>query len=930
ILWYCLSGFVAIELKRLYLRTTHVQSAETSTSSVFSWLQQRQVNFTIICHPILCQSTVMVEPLMYLPFETFVDTGFWHLLAKKKLDEYRLSEGPFGISAEFSNTLAAGLTPRVSVDISAFPDNAVKRITGPAYRIQGKMTTFNSLDEFKNFEKQPFINKCGQAMFKVALEDNEYLRDPEKLMDFQLLTYCDLKHYKFYFWFAYPAVISDPQPVLLGSRLLDEEFSESALTKLLVAYDLWRQEHRSAFFAIKAEKSMNGSTDFHIVSCAGMRLDDPHIYLAFCDPSTHGCYPGWPLRNMLFALSATLVQDKQRLRVVCFRERFYQGQRSCNHSLVLQVELCAVKSSSFTQFVGWEKCDNQLKPRFVNLSASMDPLRLSESAIDLNLKLMKWRLVPDLRLETVRETKCLLIGAGTLGCNVSRQLLAWGVRHITFVDNANVSLSNPVRQSLFVFEDTKNGGSPKASAAAHALLKISPGVTTEGFQLSIPMPGHPVSNRSNGTATSEVLPNKLGLPITDLKLPPRVLDSYIACSRLSELISYHDVVFLLTDTRESRWLPTLLANVHGKLVINAALGFDTYLVMRHGRAPPGVSPGIYKKQTHTTTSPTTEGDTSVHIPPKPSVDGGNLGCYFCNDVVGPTNSTQNRSLDQQCTVTRPGVSLIASALAVELLVNVLQHPKGPEAPAATSIDALNGNPSPVHSSFGLVPHQIRGFLPYFGNVLPATSAFSHCSGCSQAVLDAYQMDGFRFLLRVFDDADYLELVCGLKQLHQQTESNDVIALSQWSSLKKLRVAIQRQTTNVSDVTCQRCLEKGHWTFQCKGKRKYLERESYTCKLGKKLESIQQKKARSKASRHRQSSSSSSTSSSSDQSSTESSDSSDTETFASNGSSSSQSDSDDDSASSGTESSDSASENSGSETNSEDSGPKSEKKRKSKT
>jgi ubiquitin-like modifier-activating enzyme ATG7 len=120
------------------------------------------------------------------------------------------------------------------------------------------------------------------------------------------------------------------------------------------------------------------------------------------------------------------------------------------------------------------------------------------------LSLMRWRLLPQLDLSSIKSLRCLLFGAGTLGCNVARCLLVcgqhmdtlylhmvqgWGVRHITFIDSGRVSLSNPVRQSLFTMAQAR-AGVHKAVAAADSLRAVFPGVRAYAHVLQVPMPGH--------------------------------------------------------------------------------------------------------------------------------------------------------------------------------------------------------------------------------------------------------------------------------------------------------------------------------------------------------------------------------------------------------------------------------------------------------
>ncbi|EDL33600.1 zinc finger, CCHC domain containing 10, isoform CRA_b [Mus musculus] len=48
------------------------------------------------------------------------------------------------------------------------------------------------------------------------------------------------------------------------------------------------------------------------------------------------------------------------------------------------------------------------------------------------------------------------------------------------------------------------------------------------------------------------------------------------------------------------------------------------------------------------------------------------------------------------------------------------------------------------------------------------------------------------------------------------------------------IARRKAEANKQHVRCQKCLEFGHWTYECKGKRKYLHRPSRTAELKKAL------------------------------------------------------------------------------------------------
>ncbi|EME81177.1 uncharacterized protein MYCFIDRAFT_49286 [Pseudocercospora fijiensis CIRAD86] len=675
----------------------------------------------------------MLQALQYAPWTSDIELAFYSALASLKINHDKLDSSARKVRGlyEINHKDAPERSMRMQIHGTALTTDETPQ---NYYRAEGTIKNFNTIEEFRQVDKSAHIEKAGRMIWD-AICDGTIYSCPSLLAHFSAVCYADLKKYKFTYHFAYPAVHSDPPWRLLAPYNNPDaaiKKLESKETTLLVdAVQTWRYgvdaRQHGFFLAKRLRKEQTRSSSLSELGFLwwvgslssyetgffdNARPEDR--FVCFADPSTFPSNPGWMLRNLL-----VLVRQRWHLdsvQVICYRDTHIR--RDTPTSLDLPIRPPPAKALQFPKVTGWERGEqNKVTSRTVDLAAYMDPSRLADQAVDLNLKLIKWRISPSIDLDTIKNTKCLLLGAGTLGAYVARNLMGWGVRKITFVDNGRVSYSNPVRQPLYDFKDCQNGGVWKAQRAADVLSEIYPGVDSEGVVINVPMAGHPIVGDES-----------------------KIERQY---EHLKRLINAHDAIFLLMDSRESRWLPTVMGKATGKIVINAALGFDTYMVMRHGmRAPPE-----------------------------------ELSCYFCSDVVAPADSQKSATLDQQCTVTRPGAAPIASALAVEMLVSITQHKlKGrapaPQPPTSTAIAPAPPTDPTVPNShpLGTVPHQLRGYMSTWQTLQIKGRAYDCCSACSPKVLHAYERDGWDFVRKALNEKGFVEEISGLAEVQRQAEA----------------------------------------------------------------------------------------------------------------------------------------------------------------
>lgn len=329
---------------------------------------------------------------------------------------------------------------------------------------------------------------------------------------------------------------------------------------------------------------------------------------------------------------------------------------------------------------------------------------------ELHLHLMKWRIQPMLDLKKITDLRICIVGAGAVGCQVIRQLLAWGVSHFVIIDHGKVT--NATRQCLYTAEDIRER-KDKVFAACNAIKKVNPVAQVTPVKMSVPMPGHFITDED-------------------------ICERY---NNLRNVMMDCDSVFLLTDSKESRWLPSFIAAEHtrnnfgssekgtleevlsenktterlkgGPIVISGGVAFDGWMVIRHGY---GTFYG---------------------------------GCYFCGDVQSPSDSISGRPMDETCTIVKPGSISTCAAAAVELLISLTQHPDGPQAKYGSC------------SCLGEVPHAVRMSLSDLSLQKIYIEESETCICCSRAVIKHFRSNPIEFLKKALRNPSFLSNISGL-------------------------------------------------------------------------------------------------------------------------------------------------------------------------
>ena len=100
---------------------------------------------------------------------------------------------------------------------------------------------------------------------------------------------------------------------------------------------------------------------------------------------------------------------------------------------------------------------------------------------------------------------------------------------------------------------------------------------------------------------------------------------------------------------------------------------------------------------------------------------------------------------------------------------MLQHPLGKDAPAPQPTPGVVPERDPPDHALGLVPHQVRGYVSTFQNIVIRGQSYDCCSACSPKILDAFRKDGWGFVKKALQEKDYVAELSGLAEVQRRAE-----------------------------------------------------------------------------------------------------------------------------------------------------------------
>lgn len=193
------------------------------------------------------------------------------------------------------------------------------------------------------------------------------------MTSFVVLSFADLKKYKFHYHFAFPAFQSSPSWELERGKSIERLSPDESCT-LYEKINTWKyisDTRQHGFFLVKRRKvpvvTKRGSDDDDDDSEIDHGWDIGNLgdyergffdekpgeticdkFIGFTDPSTEAENPGWPLRNLLVLVRKRWGLNK--VKVLCHRET--KATRELNRSFIMPLEISGDLSSSQLSMTG--------------------------------------------------------------------------------------------------------------------------------------------------------------------------------------------------------------------------------------------------------------------------------------------------------------------------------------------------------------------------------------------------------------------------------------------------------------------------------------------------------------------------------------------------------------------------------------------------